>query len=619
MTRTLPWLCLAVCMAPTALGAPLAYVAVPIGSLGGQSTYGTGINASGQISGWGDTDASGAIHRHAFLYSGGLGNLGTLSGGTQSFGYAINAAGQVAGSSNAGGVAQLHAVVFSAGTIRDLNPLLGGTISNAYAINAAGDVAGAFGSGGALRAYLYRASSNAVTDLGTLGGTLSQAYAINVSGDVTGYAHVRSSDAHAFRYGSHGIVDLGTLGGKVSIGHGINAADHVVGEASLAGDAGPHAFFHDGARMFDLGTLGGTLSRAWAINSADTVVGEAADATGASRAFVYAAGAMIDLNGITSGLNGVALTTATAVNDAGQIVAMSCTATLVCPQAFRLDPVIGPDLDQHGLTGSWYQPVTSGQGIELEVFPDLVAPGTGFLQGAWFTFDAPPAGGADRQRWYTFSGNAQSGKPNVPVTIYRNVGGNFNAGPITTAQPVGTGTITFSSCSAATFDYTFSDGSGRAGSIALTRLLPNVTCTVGTTPTPDADFSFSGNWFDPSTSGQGIVVELNPVTPFFFLTWYTYAVAGQATGAAGQRWYTAQAAYTPGTRNITATLYETTGGAFDQVTNPAPATVAVDTATITFASCSSAQLAYSFTGGSNAGRNGTIALVRVGPVPPSCR
>ena len=36
------------------------------------------------------------------------------------------------------------------------------------------------------------------------------------------------------------------------------------------------------------------------------------------------------------------------------------------------------DLNQHGLTGSWYQPATSGQGFEVEVFPDLLAPGTGF-------------------------------------------------------------------------------------------------------------------------------------------------------------------------------------------------------------------------------------------------
>src|SRR4051812_10494245 len=104
----------------TVLAAP-AYVAVPIGNLGGTSTFGTAINASGQVAGWGDTDAAGAIHRHAFLFSNGvLTNLGTLAGGTQSFALAINDFGEVAGSSNAGGASQLHAVVFGHGSVSDL-------------------------------------------------------------------------------------------------------------------------------------------------------------------------------------------------------------------------------------------------------------------------------------------------------------------------------------------------------------------------------------------------------------------------------------------------------------------------------------------------------------------
>ena len=41
-----------------------------------------------------------------------------------------------------------------------------------------------------------------------------------------------------------------------------------------------------------------------------------------------------------------------------------------------------PDLNQHGLTGSWYEPATSSQDIEVEFFPNLVAPGTAYVQGA---------------------------------------------------------------------------------------------------------------------------------------------------------------------------------------------------------------------------------------------
>jgi hypothetical protein len=114
------------------------------------------------------------------------------------------------------------------------------------------------------------------------------------------------------------------------------------------------------------------------------------------------------------------------------------------------------------------------------------------------------------------------------------------------------------------------------------------------------------------------VFEVNPLRPFFFLTWYTYAPNGQAAGVAGQRWFTGQASYTVGSRTMTAPLYETTGGLFDQPTDPPAATVPVGTATVTFGSCTSAQLQFNFTAGSSAGKADTIALTRVGPVPPGC-
>jgi serine protease len=277
------------------------------------------------------------------------------------------------------------------------------------------------------------------------------------------------------------------------------------------------------------------------------------------------------------------------------------------------------NVDQHGLTGSWFQAATSGQGMELEFFVDAVAVGTAYLQGAWFTFDAAAVGGVDHQRWYTFSGNAQTGAASIPVTIFQNTGGNFNAPPVTQATPVGIGILEFDDCTNAAFGYVFNDGSGRNGVIPLTRLTPNVTCSaVGASKVTNPDFGFSGNWYDTTTSGQGFVVELNPLVPLVFLTWYTYAPNGQAAGASGQRWFTGQASYTPGARVLPMTLYETTGGLFDAPTNPAPQTVAVGTATLTFASCTAAKIQFNFTSGGNAGKSGTIQLARVGPTPAGC-
>ena len=277
------------------------------------------------------------------------------------------------------------------------------------------------------------------------------------------------------------------------------------------------------------------------------------------------------------------------------------------------------DLSQHGLTGSWYEPATSGQGIELELFASAIdAPDTAFLHGAWFTFDAGAAGGAERQRWYTFSGNAKRGNASIPVTIYQNTGGNFSTPPVTNSVVVGSGTLAFASCTSGTFNYNFTDGSNRAGSIPLTRLTANVTCaSAAAAKATNPDFSYSGNWYNPTTSGQGFVVEVNPISRVLFLTWYTYAPNGQAAGAAGQRWYTGQAVYTPGSRSIALALYETKGGVFDQA-SPAPQTTPVGMATLTFANCGAASIAYAFTGGSSAGVQGIMNLSRVGPIPAGC-
>jgi YVTN family beta-propeller protein len=279
-------------------------------------------------------------------------------------------------------------------------------------------------------------------------------------------------------------------------------------------------------------------------------------------------------------------------------------------------PATSPDLNQHGLTGSWYEPATNGQGFEIEVFPDLVAAGTGSTQVSWFTFD-PVAGGADRQRWYALSGNMVSGQANASLTIYQNTGGNFNAPPITNGVPVGTATLSFDTCMSGQLSYHFNDG--RAGNIPLTRITQNVTCSATSARPTNADFAFSGNWYDATTSGQGFSAEVNPINGSVFVPWYTYAPAGAGAGAAGQRWYTASGAFTASSRSIALDIYETTGGVFDAPSVPAPHSVKVGTGTLTFQSCSTGTLNFTFTAGSSSGLSGMIALSRIGPVPPGCK
>jgi len=331
--------------------------------------------------------------------------------------------------------------------------------------------------------------------------------------------------------------------------------------------------------------------------------------------------------GSVANLNQVSLTSDNVFgNDGGVLqipsvaggIAAGYTATLEVGISAAASSASSLDMDQQGLSGVWYEPATSGQGFGIEVYPDLVASGTGYAQLAWFTFESGTAGGADKQRWYTAGGSVVSGGTSASLAIYQNTGGNFNAAPVTTAQQVGTAALAFSACDTAQFTYSFSDGSGRSGVIPLTRITPNVTCSTSSARPTNGDFGLSGNWFDASTSGQGFFFEVNPNSPIIYFAWYTYAPSGQALAAAGQRWYTGQATYQAGARAFTMPIYQTTGGIFDTATPSGQATIQVGTASVTFASCSSATLMYAFTSGTNAGLSGTIALTRVAAVPAGC-
>jgi hypothetical protein len=208
----------------------------------------------------------------------------------------------------------------------------------------------------------------------------------------------------------------------------------------------------------------------------------------------------------------------------------------------------------------------------------------------------------------------------IPVQILRNMGGNFNAPPITSGVVVGTGALSFSTCGTGELAYAFNDGSGRTGLVPMVRLTPSVTCSTTAARPTNADFALSGNWYDPLTSGQGLTIEVNPNAPIVFVSWYTYGINAGAAGVAGQRWFTAQGSFQPGQRSMVLTIFQTVGGAFDEGTYPPPFTsaIAAGTAALNFASCTRASLAYNFTGGAMAGASGTIALQRVGPTPPGC-
>jgi subtilase family serine protease len=276
------------------------------------------------------------------------------------------------------------------------------------------------------------------------------------------------------------------------------------------------------------------------------------------------------------------------------------------------------NLDQHGLTGSWYNPATGGQGFEFEVYPDLSGAGQGLFTAGWFTYDAT---GAGTQRWYVLSGNVNQTDTSAVLQIAADYGGNFNAASSTlTEQFFGTASVSFSDCDHGTLSYNFTDGSGLSGTMALLRLDPNVTCgTAGDNGADPENSLLSGNWYNSATGGQGLIFDISPTVSNLFATWYTFAKNGASIGGgASQRWYTLQfGPFTANTTEATVPIFTTSGGKFD---NPTSITSSqVGTADVSFQSCTALTLTYHFTSGENSGSTGTIALTRVGPTPAGCK
>jgi MYXO-CTERM domain-containing protein len=315
-----------------------SYTVIDLGTLGSVYSEAFGINNSGQVTGV----SSGTSGSRAFLYSGGtMTNLGTLSGGNTSYGFGINAFGQVAGYSANASTFFERAFLYSSGTMSDFDSLGGTLTSDAYAVNDLGQVTGASSTKANRHAFLV--SGGIMRDLGTLGGETSLGYAINNAGQVTGGADtVPGYTQHAFLYSGGVLGDLGTLGGTQSKGFGINASGQVTGNSLITGNGANHAFLYSGGIMTDLGTLGGTNSVGYALNAFGQVTGSSAiSGSSAEHAFLFSGGTMYDLNNLV-GANPIATNIRETnignhINDWGQIAATGTVIGLT--HAVLLSPV----------------------------------------------------------------------------------------------------------------------------------------------------------------------------------------------------------------------------------------------------------------------------------------
>lgn len=354
--------------------AAVEYTILDLGTLGGSTSYGTGINDAGQVAGYADkkfNQGSDAFRTapNAVINST-TSDLGTLGSGQVSLARAINASGQVVGQSFIDSDdTTYHAYrTTGAGVINAAGDLgtLGGNNSDAYGINASGQVVGESEvTVGSFAVHAFRTAANSPIqrsdDLGTLGGSQAGADGINASGQTVGFSYLADNTTfHAFRTAATGKIsdsgtDLGTLGGDNSFAYAINDSGQVVGWAETAGNVTQDAFrtSADGAvtAASDLSTLGGTTSEALAINAIGQTVGYSLTNENRSQDafFVDVTGAMQDLNSLIAPGSGWQLTEADGINNSGQITGYGTINGL--PNAFLLTPIPVPEPTGAALLG----------------------------------------------------------------------------------------------------------------------------------------------------------------------------------------------------------------------------------------------------------------------------
>ena len=153
-----------------------------------------------------------------------------------------------------------------------------------------------------------------------------------------------------------------------------------------------------------------------------------------------------------------------------------------------------------GLTGTWYNPETTGQGILLDINDN-----NKLLFGAWFTYEKADSTrniGAQEHRWYTIQGTVTDSNETLIFPIFNSSGGIFDQGDEVTTNQVGTAIFHFSSCQSGHLDYQFdSSEGGVSGGFDIQRITPDSFCQqiVDNLPVNKVKITLMGN--------EGVFIE----------------------------------------------------------------------------------------------------------------
>jgi len=471
---------------------------VDLGTLGGSSSYAQAINDSDQVAG---SSLLSTGYQHAILWSPTVGmmDLGSLGGPTITV-TSVNSSGQIAGTGDINSGYQLcdeyfngyndqtncsnysyrHAFFWSStGGMKDLGAYEG-QFSNATSLNSSGTIAGDadinqianeectfyyFGiCEGSYLSFFYQHavawnSSGGLTDLGTLGSLASSAQQITSDGHVFGSSSLANGSSRAFEYSGF-MTSLLPSGATSSYfyNNGFNSpfndADQATGYAGYP-DGTTHAFLSNGSTVTDLGTPGTTYTDGMSINDLGQVVGYGYTTNSTlGVAFLYANGAMTDLNQTLASSSGGQLQQAFAINHNGQILGSGTFSGarklfLLTPQAAGTqNPTVSVtggtftfNGSPQGATGFAYGVGGLGDVLSPPVTFSYIGAGT----SSYGPTATPPTGAGTYQVTASFAGNPNytSASNTTTLTI-------LGAPPVLTSA----GSATFTAVSAGSFSVT---------------------------------------------------------------------------------------------------------------------------------------------------------------------
>jgi uncharacterized membrane protein len=232
--------------------------------------------------------------------------------------HGINGAGVVVGSMNGTSAVRAFRWTATQGII-ELQPLPGDTASEAFAVTLSGDAVGlSAGAAAGTRAVRW-SQTGAISALeGLPGASESRAVAINQAGTAVGVSADR-----AVAWSGDTVTALGELrGDDRSEALSINASGHIVGSSGHLATRRAVRWV-PGFTPQDLGVLsGGVSSRALSINDRGEIVGTSDSVLGNRAVLWTATTGPRDLNDLVTGLTGVILTSAVAINNRGDIAAL---------------------------------------------------------------------------------------------------------------------------------------------------------------------------------------------------------------------------------------------------------------------------------------------------------